>query len=71
MPRFITALGKVIPVLDGGSYRKLVEERMDSKPPSSGDADTLSASLSLALLRMKDEGVIDLRRASDSAPTST
>jgi hypothetical protein len=56
---------------DGGSYRKLVEARMDNKPVSCGDAETLSASLSFALLRLKDEGALDLRRASDSPATRT
>jgi hypothetical protein len=71
LPRLIAALAKAMPILDGGSYRKLVEEGMDNKPTSCGDGETLSASLSFALLRLKDEGVLDLRRASDSPATRT
>jgi hypothetical protein len=66
LPRLVTALAKAIPVLDGGSYRKLVEQHMDNKPRSAGDGETLSASLSFALLQLKDGGVLELRRASDS-----
>jgi hypothetical protein len=69
LPRLVTALAKALPVLDGGSYRKLVEQSMDNVPVSAGDGETLSASLSFALLRLKDQGVIDLRRASDSPAT--
>jgi hypothetical protein len=69
LPRLVTALGKSLPVLDGGSYRKLVEQRMDSKPVSSGNGETLSASLSLALLRLKEAGALELRRVSDSPAT--
>jgi hypothetical protein len=69
LPRLVTGLAKSLPVLDGGSYRKLVEQSMDNKPVSAGDGETLSAPLSFALLRLKDEGVVDLRRASDSPAT--
>jgi hypothetical protein len=69
LPRLISEIAEAIPVLDGGSYRKVVEEHMDIRPLSSGDEETLSASLSLALLCLKDEGAIELSRASDSSAT--
>jgi hypothetical protein len=71
LPHFVLALGNLVPVLDGGSYRVLVEERMDKRPRSSGNGDTVSAALSLALLRLSEEGAITLRRASDSPATRT
>ena len=71
LPRLVMALGKSLPVLDEGAYRKLVENSMDERPASSGGGENLSASLSLALIRLKDEGVLDLRRVSDSPATRT
>ena len=70
LPRMIDALAKAAPVLDGGSYRKQVEALIDNKPTSAGNGDTLSASLSFALLRLRDAGFIRLDRASDSPATT-
>jgi hypothetical protein len=57
---FLHGLAWQIPVLDGGRYRSEVEgkiERAAWHPPPEGQ---LSASLSLALLRLEREGVIRL-----------
>ncbi len=69
LPRFVAALGEALPVIDGGVHRRAVDDCVDVPPASAGDATRLSASLSLALLRLKDEGLIDLRRVSDSPDT--
>jgi hypothetical protein len=69
LPSLVSEIAKAIPVLDGGSYRNEVDGLMDVRPASAGNAETLSASLSLALLRLKDDGLVELRRVSDSPAT--
>lgn len=65
---FLNALGKEIPVVDGGEYRELIEnlianqQREWTKPPS----HQLSASLSIALHRLKIKRLINLENRSDT-----
>lgn len=64
---FVERLGQRLPVVDGGSFRRAVEERMRPEAvPSS--ADSLSPSLSHALLRLRDEQLLRLEDLAD-APT--
>ncbi len=66
--QFLLRLRDRLPVLDGGTYRTQVETELDRRawtPPPPG---ALSASLSLALLRLKNEGRIDF---ADKADTPT
>ncbi len=58
----IELLAEILPVLDGGIYRKALEERLRERsgpdswqPPPEGQ---LSTSLSRALLRLRDEGIL-------------
>ena len=61
----IEELGRRIPVLDSGSYRREVEARM--KPEAVRSAvDLLSPSLAHALLRLRDERVIVLEDLADA-----
>jgi hypothetical protein len=65
---FLERLRDRLPVLDGGTYRRDVEQAIDRRawtPPPPG---AVSASLSLALLRLKNEGRIDFADRAD-APT--
>jgi len=61
----IESLGHLVPVLDGGTYRREVEERL--KPAAiQSDTDLLSPSLAHALLRLRDERVIVLEDLADA-----
>ncbi len=67
----IEELGRRIPVLDGGTYRRDVEARMRPEAVQSG-SDLLSPSLAYALLRLRDEQFIvleDLARPITEGPT--
>lgn len=60
---FIGELARKLPVLDGGTYRIEFEERTNrSRLPR----DTLSRSLSHALLRLEADGTLTLRGESDT-----
>jgi hypothetical protein len=54
-----------IPVLDGGCYRADVEGKLSRSIWSGQNAGDLSTSLSLALLRLKNEGAIDFANLAD------
>jgi hypothetical protein len=60
----IEEFGHRIPVLDGGTYRRDVEARMEPKAVLSGD-DLLSPSFAHALLRLRDERIIMLEDRPD------
>jgi hypothetical protein len=62
----IEELGHLIPVLDGGTYRRDVEARMKQEAVLSGD-DLLSPSLAHALLRLRDERIIILEDLPDAS----
>lgn len=61
----VERLGQRLPILDGGAFRRAVEERMRPEylPPSS---DVLSPSLSHALLRLRDERMLTLEDLADA-----
>jgi hypothetical protein len=64
---FTERLAQRLPVLDGGTYRRAVEERMRPEAVLAS-TDALSPSLSHALLRLRDEQLLRLEDLAD-APT--
>lgn len=68
--RLARLLAEALPVLDGGTYRRAVEERLAPaawRPPRDHE---LSVSLSMALARLQAVGVLELRSLAD-APKQT
>jgi hypothetical protein len=63
---FVEALADRIPVLDGGRYRRLVEEQLDPAAWMAPQAHEVSSSLSRALLRLHEAGVIQLLDLADA-----
>jgi len=61
---FLGRLGRRLPILDGGPYRKAVEERMRANTVPTGLA--LSPALSHALLRLRDERRVRLESLADA-----
>ena len=64
---FFARLRERLPVLDGGTYRTEVESKLTRtawQPPGAGQ---VSASLSLTLLRLRNEGVIEFADRADPA----
>ena len=62
---FVEELGRRIPVLDSGTYRREVEERM--RPDAViASADQLSPSLTHTLLRLRDERVLVIEDLADA-----
>lgn len=57
---FIDTLGEVSPVLDGGRFRKEVEQESRSRPPKQ-----VSASMAFALDRLRSEGIITMKEKAD------
>jgi hypothetical protein len=66
---FVSGLAKVLPVLDGGSYRTAVEGAMAAPPLSVGGDGMYSQSLSYALRRLEEEGSLALLQESDAPGT--
>lgn len=64
---FLEQLAERLPVVDGGSYRRSVEERMRPESVRSSP-EALSPSLSHALLRLRDEQLLRIEDLAD-APT--
>jgi hypothetical protein len=64
---FLDRLRARLPVLDGGTYRAEVEDNLDRARWSGPKPGEASASLSLALLRLKHEGTIDFDYRDDPA----
>jgi hypothetical protein len=65
VPSFVEELGRRLPVLDSGGYRREVEARM--RPDAiSASADQLSPSLTHALLRLRDERVLVIEDLADA-----
>ncbi|EHD23370.1 MULTISPECIES: protein DpdG [Brenneria] len=60
-------LNRALPVLDGGSYRQQVEERISRKGWQPLSADRLSTSLSRALLRLQLSGIINMDEKADAS----
>jgi hypothetical protein len=64
---FIDQLGQRLPVLDGGSARRAVEEKLDSRALEKPRDHELSQSLSFALRRLQLSQTILLEKPSDAA----
>ncbi len=60
-------LNRVLPVLDGGSYRQQVEERISLHGWQPLSANRFSTSLSRALLRLQLSGIINMKAESDAS----
>lgn len=62
---FVEELGRTLPVLDGGEYRRSVESRM--RPDAvAASTDQLSPSLAHALLRLRDERLLVIEDLADA-----
>jgi len=62
---FVEELGRTLPVLDGGEYRRSVESRM--RPDAvAASTDQLSPSLAHALLRLRDERFLVIEDLADA-----
>lgn len=62
---FTEAVGRRLPVLDGGIYRRAIEERMRPEAVLAAE-DLLSPSLAHALLRLRDERLLTLEDLADA-----
>ena len=62
---FISELADRYPVLDGGSYRRTLEEKLIGPNYKLLDQNQLSISLSLALKRVRNQGLIELINKAD------
>lgn len=60
-------LNRTLPVLDGGTYRQQVEERISLHGWHPLSANRLSTSLSRALLRLQLSGIINMKAESDAS----
>lgn len=63
---FVDAISQRLPVLDGGVFRKLVEEKISTSKWDSPKANELSTSLSRSLLRLSADNTIKLEKKSDA-----
>lgn len=69
---FIIRIAEVLPVLDGGKYRCQVEEILDQSNWKKPDReDLLSTSLSRALWRLRQRGVLKFENRSDAIESRT
>ena len=64
--QFVGRIAEVIPVLDGGFYRKQIEDLLKGATWSRPPADTLSTALSRAIRRLGHEGMIATEQRSDT-----
>ena len=66
---FLTSVAEVVPVMDQGMYRKLVENKLREHESADGwlspPPDQLSTSLSRALLRLTSDGTLQGKKDSD------
>lgn len=65
-PLFIDRIAEVIPVLDGGSYRRQIEDLLKGSTWTRPPANTLSTALSRAIRRLSHEGAIATEQRSDT-----
>ena len=63
---FVDAIALKLPVLDGGVFRKLVEEKVNSSKWEAPKANELSTSFSRSLLRFSADGTIKLENKADA-----
>jgi hypothetical protein len=64
-PDFISGIARALPVLDGGTYRQVVEGQI-ARSWRTVTAQALSPSLSLALLTLEAEGLFQMEMRSDA-----
>ncbi|SNB82443.1 hypothetical protein SAMN06265338_12017 [Rhodoblastus acidophilus] len=64
--QFVDRIAEVLPVLDGGSYRKQIEDLLKGSAWAKLPDDTLSTALSRAIRRLGHEGVIATEQRSDT-----
>src|SRR5690606_34952850 len=65
MTDFLNELSRRIPVLDGGDYRRQVEEKLKPDKWRAPGPHEVSTSLSRALLRLDKAGEIQLEKRAD------
>ncbi|WP_263575044.1 protein DpdG [Devosia aquimaris] len=65
-PLFVDRIAEVIPVLDGGLYRRQIEDLLKGSTWHRPPASTLSTALSRAIRRLIHEGVIATEQLSDT-----
>ena len=63
---FADRIAEVLPVLDGGSYRKRIEDLLKSSTWTRPPADTLTTAVSRAIRRLGHEGVSATEQRSDT-----
>jgi hypothetical protein len=63
---FLQSLASLVPVIDGGQYRREVEGKLREKEWKSPDTSDVSTSLSRALLRLRSQRIIRLEKRSDA-----
>jgi hypothetical protein len=63
---FLSELAKLIPVLDGGEYRRQVEERLDNAAWRTPPPKHLSMSISFALQRLDTDKTLSLESKADA-----
>lgn len=63
---FVDRIAEELPVLDGGSYRKQIEDLLKGSTWAKLPEDTLSTALSRAIGRLRHEGVIATEQRSDT-----
>ena len=66
MKDFVNKLAELVPVIDGGEYRREVEDKLREEEWKSPGISDISTSLSRSLLRLRSQGVIRLEKRSDS-----
>jgi len=64
--KFLLTLAESLPVLDGGTYRKAVEEKINEKTWRHPNDKQISQSLSRALLRMREASLLRLEDLADA-----
>jgi hypothetical protein len=65
--QFFRSLADVLPVVDGGEYRMMVEEKIDRTSWKEPKPDEVSTSLSRALSRLHERGEIQLDDRADAS----
>lgn len=63
---FLSRLADCLPVVDGGKYRRKIEDQLDPRQWHRVDEHEISPTLSLALIRLESEGVLSLEPRSDA-----
>lgn len=63
---FLSMLADILPVLDGGMYRQLVEAKIDNTSWSPPHDKTVSMSMSRTFLRLRESGHLQLENNSDA-----